>query len=58
MQITYKELLRRLNNLSPEQLDQDAMVYVTSLDEFMPVRNFRDTDHASVLAVGSFFIKV
>lgn len=35
--LTYRELLNRLQKLTPEQLNQSVTVYHGSVDEFFPV---------------------
>ena len=35
--MTYAELIQRLQQATPEQLQQDVTVYVASIDEFYPV---------------------
>ena len=37
--MTYKELLEKLKQLSPEQLDTDVTVLISNYDEFFPINN-------------------
>lgn len=39
--MTYKQLLERLQTLTPEQLAMDASVYVHQFDEYIPLALFR-----------------
>ena len=47
MNTTYKELLTALQELTPEQLEMNATVYVRGVDEFYPVQTFGFTNTAS-----------
>jgi len=43
-QMTYRQLLHQLLELSPEQLNQTATVYSIKDDEFVPVYGWETTD--------------
>lgn len=48
--MTYRDLLKRLQELSPEQLDCDVTIEDPYPDECYPVKEFRicDTEHKSL----------
>jgi len=43
-QMTYRQLLHQLLELSPEQLNQTATIYSIKDDEFVPVYGWETTD--------------
>lgn len=47
--ITYREILTVLQQLTPEQLDCTATVFVRGIDEYYPVQSFGTTTESDVL---------
>jgi hypothetical protein len=46
---TYREVLEALKNLSEEDLDKTATVYVRGVDEYYPIQTFGVTPDTDVL---------
>jgi hypothetical protein len=57
--VTYRNLLRILNDMSAEELDQTATVYLTAEDEYVPVSSVLVEDGSDdVLDVGHVYFSV
>lgn len=55
--MTYRELLAKLQAMTPERLDDDATVYDSSVDEYHPVNEMQVADESNgVLDVGHRFL--
>ena len=50
--LKYRELKEILNNFTPEQLDNDISIYVSSIDEYYEVKRFELNKHTNVIDVG------
>lgn len=55
-QMTYRQLLQQLLELSPEQLNQTATLYSIRDDEFVPVYGWDTTDNDSQILDPDHFI--
>lgn len=58
MQYTYKQLKRILDNMSEEELEQTATVYVGPMDEYMPVCKTGFTSETDILDDGHLVLGV
>ncbi len=59
MSITYRELMKRLQALPPERLDDTATIFLLDTDEFHPVHDTEiASDKQDVLDPGHFFLLV
>lgn len=47
MNTTYRELLEILRQMTPEQLNMTATVFVRGVDEFYPVQTFGTSDESN-----------
>lgn len=47
--MTYKDLLKELNNLTAEQLNQNVTVYLADQDDFVAVTTVSTTQETDVL---------
>ncbi len=56
--MTYKELLRRLAQLSQQELAQDATIYHIDSDKYLPVDDMYATSDSNVLDKGHVIITV
>ena len=57
--MTYRELLEKLKQLTPDQLEQDVTVYLSDLDEYHPAWQVDVADEEqSVLDEDHIFLTV
>jgi len=56
--MTYKQLLKRLQKATPEQLEQDVTLYVQHTDEYIPVTTVETADESQdVLDAGHLYVR-
>lgn len=56
--MTYRELLKKFSNLSDEELDQDCSIWLSGVDEYMPLTSTVTTLVTDVLDKGHFVLVV
>ena len=56
--LTYRELVDRLQKLTPEQLNQSVTVYHGSVDEFFPVYTTGVTHMDDTLDANHFYLDI
>lgn len=55
--MTLLELLAELNRQSPEALQSEAIVYIDSLDEYVPINSIGTANDSSVIDEENLIIK-
>lgn len=58
MNMTYKDLLNKLNSLSEEQLNQNVTIFHGSQDEFYPVYKSDFAHENDVLDKDHFYLQI
>lgn len=58
--LTYRQLLQKLNELRPHQLDCNVTVYIPRVEEYYPVESFKlaTSVHCDVLDAGHPYMVV
>lgn len=58
MALTYRMLLKKLQGLHPDRLDDNVTIYVNTQDEYVPVQSAGiASEHNDVLDQGHFFLR-
>ena len=58
MSVSYRELLERIKELDDEHLDDDATIYDSAYNEFVPVHKIETQHGDDVLDDGHLFLTV